>query len=68
MKITLKKDVPGDSLYCCNVSKCEVKEGKLLLKGILLDFDSFDYDFSEAIFYIKNLSDVEKLQKITKNY
>lgn len=54
MKIMLKKDIEGDILFSCQVSKCEVKEGKLFLNGFYFAFDCYDYDFKDAIFYIKD--------------
>lgn len=54
MKITLKKDIKGDILFSCRVSRCEVKEGKLFLKGFYFAIDSLDYDFKDVIFYLKD--------------
>lgn len=54
MKITLKKDLQGDALFSCRVSKCEVKEGKLFLKGLYFDYSFYIYDGKEAIFHIND--------------
>lgn len=67
MKIILKKEIGGSILFSCSVSKCEVKSGRLFLKGFFFDFDSYDWDGKEAVFYLKKTKETLKnLQKILK--